>query len=65
MRKIVSEFSIGTYKVLKLDGPVPAMAHTKYLIGGIGYKIVPVYDLPNCIAVTASAPLVGKEVDFI
>ena len=65
MRKIVSAIRVGKYTLLLLDGPVPSKEYSKYCIDGIEYDIVPVYDLPNNIAVAAEGLFVGKTVQFI
>jgi len=64
MRKVTYEFSAGEYTILKLDGPIPQKQHTTYIIDGKKYDIVPVYDMPNCIAVRATGNFIGKEVQF-
>lgn len=65
MRKIVSAIRVGKYTLLLLDGPVPSEEYSKYSIDGIEYDIVPVYDLPNNIAVAAEGLFVGKTVQFV
>ena len=65
MRSIVSELRVSKYTLLSLDGPVPMNEHRKYRIDGVEYDIVPVYDLPNSIAITAEGSFVGKTVEFI
>lgn len=64
MVKVISDFGIGKYRVLKLDGQKPKARYTKYLIDGKAYDIVPVYDAENCIAVEADKSLKGKTVEF-
>lgn len=64
MRKVVSEFSIGGYKVLTLDGAVPNRGYREYVIGGETFGIVPLYDIPNSIAIEAKDSFVGKTVEF-
>ena len=58
------EFPVGEYTVMKLDGSVPSKLHTAYIIDGKRYDIVPIYDMPNCIAIRATGKFVGKEVLF-
>lgn len=65
MRKIVSVLRVGKYTLLSLDGSIPTKEHKKYRIDGLEYSIVPVYDLPNSIAITAEGSFVGKTVEFI
>lgn len=66
MRKIVSQFRIADkYTVLRLDGPIPMRPYRKYRIDGVAFEPVPVYDLPNCIAISEYREFVGKTVEFI
>ena len=65
MAKIMSDFSIGKYRVLMLDGEKPKTPYTKYLIDGEAYDIVPVYDATDCIAVESNVSLKGKSVEFV
>lgn len=64
MRKIIYEFSVGEYTIMKLDGSVPSKLHTAYIIDGKKYDIVPLYDMPNCIAVRGVGGFIGKKVQF-
>ena len=64
MRKVISEMSIKNYKILRLDGELPLKRYTKYVIDGKTYDIVPVYDMPNCIAIESVDHFEGKTVDF-
>ena len=64
MRKVISEMNIGNYKVLALDGELPLKRYRKYVIDGTAYDIVPVYDLPNCIAIESDDHFAGKTVEF-
>lgn len=65
MKKVLSDFSVGKYRILKLDGEIPKKKYTKFLIGGVEYKPVPIYDAVNCIAIESSDEFIGKQVDFI
>ena len=65
MRTIVSEFRANKYIILTLDGPIPMKEHRKYRIAGIDYDIVPLYDMPNSIAITAEGSFIGQTVEFI
>ena len=65
VRKIKSELCIDRYTALQLEGGIPKESHTKYVIDGIVYDIVPVYDLPDHIAIIASGGFVGKTVEFV
>ena len=65
MRKVVSEFGIGKYRVLKLDGEIPKVKHSGYTIDGRQYKAVPMYDTQNCVAIESTDSFVGKTVEFM
>ena len=47
MKKVLSDFSVGKYRILKLDGEIPKKKYTKFLIGGVEYKPVPIYEEVN------------------
>ena len=64
MAKVIDEFSINQYKVLTLDRMDAPRDYRKYVIDGKSYDIVPVYDLPGCIAVVSSNSFLGKTVEF-
>lgn len=65
MRTIIAQLHVEKYTLLALDGPLPNREHNKYRIDGKEYDIVPVYDLPNNIAIAAEGSFVGKTVEFI
>ena len=65
MNKIISEFSIGKYRVLKIDEEIPKKSYSLFRIDGKEYKPVPIYDAPNCIAIESSENFLGKQVDFV
>lgn len=67
MLKIVDEFQIGKYMVLKLDGNIQdTKDYRKYRIDGKIYNPVPVYDMGNnVIAVESENSFFGKTVDFV
>lgn len=65
MSKVVSEWKIGKYTALELDQSPPIKPYHKYRIDGTDYDIVPVYDMPNHIAVEAESSFLGKTVEFI
>lgn len=64
MRKVISEFSLGQYKVLTLDGSLPNRGYREYIIDGKPFSIVPLYDIPNSIAIESKASFIGKTVEF-
>ena len=65
MVRVISQFFVGKYTVLKLDNEIPRDLHTKYEIEGICYDAVPIYDAERCIAIASQGEFVGKEVVFI
>ena len=65
MNKVISEFSVGKYKVLTLDEKQSNVTHDKYLIDGKEYEPVSIYDAPNCIAIESNDTFEGKTVKFI
>lgn len=65
MRKVLSDFSVGKYRVLKLDGAKPNSSYSAYRIDGTIFDIVPIYDAVDCIAIESSSSFAGKTVEFI
>lgn len=65
MRTVVSDFGVGKYRVLKLDGPKPSSKYDAYRIDGIVYNIIPLYDAVNCLAIESGDSFVGSTVEFI
>lgn len=65
MRKVVSDFSVGKYRVLKLDGEIPKFEHSGYMIDGKHYKAVPMYDAQNCVAIESTGSFEGKTIEFM
>ncbi len=63
--KVVSQWKIGKYLALELNQSLPKTEYTKYKISGKEYEPVPVYDLPNHIAIEATGDFEGEEVEFI
>jgi hypothetical protein len=66
MPKIISEFRAGKYRALTLDHMNVFKDYTHYVIEGKTYPAVPVYDLPDTIAIETAdnGSLVGKSVEF-
>lgn len=64
MSKVVDEFRINQYTVLKLD-KMPQVSYRKYRIGAEEFDPVPIHDLPQCIAIASDKSYLGKTVDFI
>lgn len=65
MCTVISEFKIKNYAVLKLDEDKPLKKYSKYLIDGLEFEIIPVYDAPRCIAIESDKSFLNKEVRFI
>lgn len=65
MRKILSQWQVGKYTALELDGDIPMKNYSKYRIDGQEYKSIPVYDLPKHIAIEEKGDFVGKTVEFV
>ena len=64
MSTVIDEFHVKEYSVLKLDSLSQA-PYRKYRIAGKEYDIIPMYDLPNCIATKAKGTFLGKTVEFV
>lgn len=64
MSKVVSEFRVKNYIVLKLDKQ-PLTSYYKYRIDGKEYDPVPIYDMPGCIAIESEKSFIDKQVEFI
>jgi len=65
MYTVVAELDVGKYMVLALDRAIEDVDYTKYKIDGEEYDIVPVYDLPNNIAVKSRKSFIGSKVECI
>lgn len=64
MSKVIYEFHIKKYTVLKLD-EMPKKSYHKFLIDRNEYKPVSIYDAKNCIAIESDKSFIGKVVTFI
>ncbi len=65
MAKVIDEWHVGPYTVLTLDNMDTPRGYNKYIIGGEPYKIVMLYDMPNCIAIQSDGSFIGKTVEFV
>lgn len=65
MRKIIDEFTINSYKVLILNDELPKKPYRKYVIDGVLFEPVSVYDASKCIAIESTETFVGKTVEFV
>ena len=63
-RKVVYDFQVRNYRVLKLD-EMSKLDYKKYSIDGKEYEPVTIYDAQNCIAIESREEFVGKIVKFI
>lgn len=64
MAKVIKELAVGKYRLLTLDKPDDVQDFTHYEIDGKSYAFVPLYDIPNCIAIEANESFVGRNVVF-
>lgn len=64
MSKVIDEFRIRQYAVLELD-EMPQKPYHKFRIGGTELEPVPMYDMPQCIAVQSEQSFIGETVEFI
>lgn len=64
MSKVIDEFRVKQYAVLRLD-EMPQKTYRKYRIANIEFEPVPLYDMPQCIAIQSEADFTGKTVEFI
>ncbi|MCI1999565.1 MAG: hypothetical protein LKJ75_02510 [Clostridia bacterium] len=64
MLKVKDEASIGKYKVLFLDGPIPLKPFTCVLVKGIKMKATMPYDLKNSIAIESNETFINENVEF-
>ena len=67
MCKVLSEFTVAEkYKLLSVDELPQKCNYKKYVINGVEYDPVTVYDIPNCIAIgETKSNMVGEEVTFV
>lgn len=64
MSKVVYEFHVKKYTVLKLD-ELPNNPYRSFLIRGKTYKSIPILDAENCIAIESNESFIGETVDFL
>lgn len=65
MRKIIDEWVVRKYTILTLDEELPRQAIWHYVIDGVEYEPVIVYDMgKNVIAIEADGGFIGKTVEF-
>lgn len=64
MYTVLSEFRVGDYAVLKLNKDKPLKEYSKYLIDGLEFDIIPIYDASRCIAIKTKDSFLNKNVEF-
>ena len=52
------------YAVLRLD-VMPKTKYRQFRIDGNLYDPVPVYDMPQCVAIQSEEKFIGKTVEFV
>ncbi len=65
MYRIISKLRVGKYLVLGIDRPIEEKEYNRYIINGLEYDIVPVYDLPKSIAIETSQDIEAEEVNVV
>lgn len=63
--KVIGQLPVGKYIALELDVNLPVNGYKKFRIDGKEYEPVPVYELPNHIAIEAQGNFKGKTVEFV
>lgn len=64
MNKILSSFSIGKYRVLKLSA-MPEKPYSHIKIGEEKFAPVPIYDMENCVAIVSNRDFTDSTIEFI
>lgn len=64
MIEVNYEFQVGKYKILKLSS-FPKTLFSSVIIDKKSYELVPVFDLPNSIAIESDDSFLGMEVLFV
>lgn len=65
MYHILKELHTGKYVILVLDKPISERHYNAYHIEGEFFDVVPLYDMPGCIAIESSDSFIGKTVDLV
>lgn len=63
--KVIGELHAGKYSILELDRKIEDVGYSSYMVGGHIYPVVPVYDLPNNIAIESDEDHIGMSVECI
>lgn len=64
MNKVLSSFSIGKYRVLKLS-TMPTKPYSHIKINEKVFTPVPVYDMKNCVAIESNCNFTNSAIEFI
>ena len=64
MSKVIDCFKVENYMVLKVD-EMPKRGYDKFRIEGIEFDPVPIYDMPQCIAIESNKQFLNKVIEFI
>lgn len=64
MNKILSSFSIGKYRVLKLSA-MPEKPYSHIKIGEEKFAPVPIYDMENCVVIVSNRDFTDSTIEFI
>ena len=64
MSKIIDNFIIGEYSVLKIDN-IPNKSFYKVKIKDTIFDLVPIYDAKNCIAIKSNCIFINENIEFI
>lgn len=65
MNTVIEQWNIDNYTVLLLDQYTPTRVYRFFLIDGVKYEPVPIYDITNAIAIYETGNFVGRRVDYI
>lgn len=64
MSKIISEFKIGQYLILKVSN-IPFKPYNGVKIDNEIFDLVPSYDMENCVAIESNGSFVNKNIEFV
>ena len=64
MSKVLSSFSFGKYRVLKIS-TMPTNPYSHIRIDGKMYKPIPIYDMPQCVAIESYKDFTNQYIDFV
>ena len=64
MSKIIENFIIDKYSVLKVDN-IPNKKFNKVKINDVVFDLVPIFDAQNCIAIKSKNTFINENIEFI